>query len=284
MKVLEKQRSEYNSFACAVPQASVVWKWPLLMKSSLLETIFTPIVGIIAAGNKKYFDIFEDQFCEINDINFLEGSRALSPYNIDHGSRICYGAKTSVHMNGRNLLYFTIGRSTELTILEKKLEATGMKNKNSNIVTSMDAFLSDKITFTMKGSYSTKTQRWLKCESGLKFSNEIFDADLMIFNGKQCNYNPFLANTDVVSDEEKIQKYSGFMVDIGWKTSQTVKLMAGVIFGNEGSKLIKHRFGIEYKNECTQLGISIERTNYRSGDVKPDTSLKLVVHLKNLGI
>jgi LPS-assembly protein len=284
MKVLEKQRSEYDSFACATPQASVAWKWPLLMRSDSLETIFTPVVGIIAASNKKYFDAFEDQFCEVNDINFLNGSRAMSPYNIDYGSRVCYGTKISSYMNGQNLGYFTVGRSTELTAIAKRLDATGMKNKNSNIVTSGDVFLSDEITFTVKGSYSTKTKRWLKCEYGVGFSNDNFDANIMIFNGKQCYYNPFLANISTLAEEEKVQKYKGSMIDVGWKTSKTLKLKAGLVFGNEKNKLIKYSVGMEYKNECTQLEVSIERTNYRSGDIKPDTSLRLVVHLKNLGI
>jgi hypothetical protein len=51
-----------------------------------------------------------------------------------------------------------------------------------------------------------------------------------------------------------------------------------------GYKLIKHSLGIEYKNECTTVDFVVERKNCRGGDLKPETVLRLVVHLKNLGI
>jgi len=46
---------------------------PLLLSFDLVDAV----IGIIAAGNKKHTDIFEEQFTEINDINFLEGGKSL---------------------------------------------------------------------------------------------------------------------------------------------------------------------------------------------------------------
>lgn len=284
MKVSEKQHSDYDSSFNTSPQVSAAWKWPLLCKLDFCETIFTPIIGVIAAGNKKYYDAFEDPFSEINDINFLEGSRGMSPYNIDSGSRIAYGAKVSSYKEGRNLGYFTLGRSTELTKIQDRLDATGLKYKNSNIITSADIFLTDEITFKANGSYSDKTKRWIKFESGLRFANQKFDADIFAFNGKQCFYNPFMENVDLLSEEEKVQKYKGAMIDLGWKTTKSVKLKTGIIFGADKNKLIKYNVGMEYKNECTQMELSIERTNYQYGDIRPETSFKFMIHLKNLGV
>jgi LPS-assembly protein len=284
VNVSEKQRSEYSSYFSVSPQMIFAWKWPLLFSTNNYQTVFTPIIGFILANNKRYDDVFEDQFCEINDINFLEGSRAVSPYNIDYGKRVCYGTKVSFYRkDGRNIGYFTVGRSTELTAAAKKPDATGMKYKNSNIIGSADVFLSEEITLFAKGSYSTKRKKWLKVETGLKFSNETFDADLMVFDGRQCSYNPFWANVSELPDVRKTQVYRGSMFDIGWKVSRRTKLKSGVIFGTEENKLMKYNFGLEFTNECTQMEISIERTNYCSGDIKQNTALKLTIHLKNLG-
>ena len=66
-------------------QVSLSWKRLLLLSSVLVYAVFTPITRIIAEGNKKHTDIFEEQFSEINDINFLEGGKSLSQYNLDYG-------------------------------------------------------------------------------------------------------------------------------------------------------------------------------------------------------
>ena len=65
---------------------------------------------------KFNIDIFEEEFSEINDINFLEGGKSLLHYNIDYGSLIYYGAKISAYKkDGGNLAYFTKGRTTGIT-------------------------------------------------------------------------------------------------------------------------------------------------------------------------
>jgi LPS-assembly protein len=282
MNVSEKEHSEYNSRIEATPQLCLAWKWPILMTADFAKTIFTPIIGVVVAGNKKRFDAFEDPFCEINDINFLDGSRTISPYNIDYGSRLCYGAKISTYKDGRNIFRLTIGRSRELTSVSEKLEATGLKYQNSNIVTSADVFITEPLSLFFNGSYSSKTNRFGKMESGLRLSTEKFNASAFIFDGKQCLYNPF--SVTPMREDEKTQKYRGSMFDFEWKTSKTIKLKAGVIFGSEKNKLIKHSVGLEYENECARIDMTIERTNYRSGDVKPETAFRFVVSLKNLGL
>ena len=85
LNVNEKTKINYDSFFEATPQVSLSWKRLLLLSSVLVYAVFTPITRIIAEGNKKHTDIFEEQFSEINDINFLEGGKSLSQYNLDYG-------------------------------------------------------------------------------------------------------------------------------------------------------------------------------------------------------
>ena len=85
LNVNEKTKTNYDSFFEATPQVSMSWKRLLLLSSVLVYAVFTPITRIIAEGNKKHTDIFEEQFSEINDINFLEGRKSLSQYNLDYG-------------------------------------------------------------------------------------------------------------------------------------------------------------------------------------------------------
>ena len=100
---------------------------------------------------------------KINDINFLEGGKSLSHYNIYYGSLIYYEAKISAYKkDGENLAYFTKGRTTGIIDISNKPEATGMKYKNSNIVTALDLFFTDELMFTSNANYSTQIKKWLR--------------------------------------------------------------------------------------------------------------------------
>ena len=289
LKVSEKTKSEYDSFFDATPQISFAWKWPLLFSSDFVDTVFTPIVGIIAAGNKKHIDVFEEQFAEINDINFLEGGKSISPYNIDYGSRFCYGIKISMYKkDGHNLAYFTLGRTTDITEVAQKSEATGLKQKNSNIVTSLDLFLTDELTFVFNGSYSTRKKEWTRSLYGIKATYQKVYADALVFKGKQSAYNPFFS---YANDEDRDEEYKGSMFDLNFQVSNNVKLKGGLVFGTEKSdtnkqvdrRLIKQNIGMEYQNECTSIDMMIEQTKYRHGDIKPQTNFTFVITLKNFG-
>lgn len=289
LKVTEKTKSEYDSFFDATPQVSFAWKWPLLLSSEWVDTVFTPIIGIIAAGNKKHIDVFEEQFAEINDINFLEGGKSISPYDIDYGSRFCYGTKISMYKkDGGNLAYLTLGRTTDITEAIQKSEATGLKRKNSNIVTSLDLFLSDELTFVFNGSYSTRKKEWTRSCYGIKGAYQKVYADILIFKGKQSAYNPFFS---YANDEDRDEEYKGSMLDLNLQVSNNVKFKGGVVFGTEtnktskqiGHRLIKQNVGMEYQNECASIDVMVEQTKYRHGDIKPQTSFTFVITLKNFG-
>ena len=249
------------------------------------KTIMTPIFGMILANGKKYSDPLDDPFREISDVNLFDGSRSISSYNIDSGSRMCYGLKVSAYRNnGKNLANFTIGRSRELSsALKEHAEVSGLKYKNSNIVSAAEIFLNDNWKFLSNGSYSSKEKRWTRFTSGIKCTKKHFDFEAMVFDGKQSAFDPFKIDDRLVANTDKIQKYKGIMFDMGYQMSRTLKFKGGIVLGDKNNKLIKHQIGVLYKNECTTIEASIARTSYRGGDLKPETSFRLVIHLKNIG-
>ncbi|MDR1235740.1 MAG: LPS assembly protein LptD [Holosporaceae bacterium] len=293
LNVSEKERSDYNSSLNVTPQLNCALKWPLLSSSGFLSTVFTPTIGVILSKSQKKADIFEDQFCEITDLNFSDGNRSISSYNTDPGKRIYYGFKAAGYYRGENVYHFTVGRSVELTSVQNKLGATGLKYKHSNVVASLDVFLSSEWTLIGNCSYSSQTKRWTRTEIGLNFTDKKICFDVMVSRGKQCFYNPFVSASSN-SEEQKNQRYSGAMFDVGWHLSPSSKLKGGMIIGNDNDTIVKsnndnHRVikqyaGIEYKNECATVDFLVERKNFRGGDLKPETIFRLVFTLKNLGM
>lgn len=281
LKVFEKEKTKYDSFFDATPQMSVIWKWPLLVTSEPLDIVFTPILGIIWGGNKKHVDVFEEQMTEVNAMNFLEGGKSISPYNIDYGSRVCYGLKMSLYeKDGRNFARFVMGRTSDITDVVKKPEATGLKRKNSDIVTALDVFINDEFTFTSSANYSTKKSKWAKYRYGVQATYETFDAEFMVFKGRQCSYNPFFVKEEDLATEEK---YKGSMINVGIKPNKRWRFSTNLTFGSKENRLIKYGAGLTYKNECAKIEMAVEQTKYKGGDLKPETSFWIVVTLRNFG-
>ncbi|MDR0677779.1 MAG: LPS assembly protein LptD [Holosporaceae bacterium] len=284
-KISERKKTNYDSFSDFTPQAKLIWKWPFFIYNNDISSIFTPMFGVITAGRRKKLDIFEDSFHEITDLNFLGENRSLSHYNIESGDRVCYGFRLSGYKESNILYQFTVGRSTELTKLPDRPEESGLKYKNSNIVTSLDVYLSNAWTITTKGSYSSHLNQWTKFETGLNFFQEDISGDIMFFKGKQCIHNSFNAYSFVT------QKYKGASLNVAYQATRTTKLKFRIVIGNNDNakhnnddyKLITHNWDIEYINECISVTFTIERINRRTGDLKPDTRLSLIVHMKSLG-
>ena len=283
-----KFRAKDENFSSHIkisPQINVNWKWPLLTFYESLRVIITPMVGFILSDRKKYADPLDDPFREVNDINLFEGSRSVSSYNIDVGSRMCYGFKIAAYKkDGKDFGRFTIGRSREFTSPSKEhSEVSGLKYKNSDIISAGELFLTDELKLSASGSYCTKKGRWTRFMSGLKFTKDKYSLEGMVFNGKQSSFDPFGIDDGLVAPSTEVQKYKGIMIDAGYQMNKKIKFDGGIILGDKNCRTIKHHIGFSYTNECTTLKASLERTSYRGGDLKPETSFKILVHLKNIG-
>ncbi|MDR1362060.1 MAG: LPS assembly protein LptD [Holosporaceae bacterium] len=284
INVSEKTHSDYNSAIRSTPQLSIIWKWPLVIDANFAHTIVTPMIGFIAASNKKYIDLFEDPCSGINDLNFIDGNKSISPYAIDSGSRVCYGLRMSAYRRGEPIYSLVIGRSTELTSVAKKLDDLGMVHKNSNIVSAGEFFISPKLSLVANISHSTKENSLSRFDSGLRFRGDDFYFDTFAFRGNYCYYGSFMENISNEAAIKKTKKYKGLMINLGWNTTKNTCLKSEFVFGDEKNKLIRQNIGFEYKNECLQCRVSLERTRYSAGDLRPDMAFRIEVHLKGIGI
>ena len=299
LRVYEKLHSDYDSATIINPQLGCIWKFPLFFPKQ--EIVFTPIAGIIQGGNRKYSDIFEMPFNELTMLNLFNGSRSISPYDIDSGSRFCYGARVAGYHKGDNLYQFALGRSKEISKLQKNLEVSGVKHKDSNILASLDIFINDRLTFVSRGSYCEQSGRWTQAEAGLLMNFEKFDANIMAFSGREFSYNPFDENILDLKEEKLTKRYKGVSCDFGYKVNSKWKLTGGINVGNyldssddatkvranadrDRCKLLQQKVGVLHKNECAEFHLEICRNNHRGGDLKPNTTLKFCMHLKNLGM
>ncbi len=292
--VSESKRSDYSSYSQVLPQLNLTWQWPLAAQSFMSDAIISPILGVSLAPNKNHFDIMENPFDEINETNLFSNNKSISPYNIDSGCRYFYGAKINGYSHAQNIYRFMIGQSVDITKRKNILESSGIKNKHSNIISTLDIFLTKNLSFLTVCSFSTKNKTWEKVESGLNYNNGNLSFDLLAFKGKQCFYDPFKTFQEPI-EEISQKKYKGVYLNSEYKITRKTTLDYSIVFGNDYSpidtqvtkseklKLIKHGIGITYENECSKISFKCERNNRYDGDLRPETSFKVVVQLKKLG-
>ena len=296
LNVREDKKSDYNSYSQSMPQLNLTWKWPLMVEAPLHNFIFTPIAGISIAGNKKRFDAFENPFDEINESNVFSNNKSISPYNVDYGKRYFYGFQIDGYHNSQNIYHLVLGESVELTDPQKRLECSGLKYKRSNLVGALDIFFNSNLSFSSSGSYSRKHSRFDRIEAGMNYSNEKFSAGTMFFKGKQCCYNPFTMKRDYVNEENSEKRYKGVNFHTEYKINSQTQFSCGITFGNRKDsvvntnqkskdrlKLLKYNVGLRFENECSKVFVQCERENKHGGDLRPDTTFRVVVQLKKLG-
>lgn len=278
LHVSEKERTDYDSFFSVMPQLNMALSWPIVGKSEDYKCIVTPKVAAIISRNEKDIDIVEKPFNELVTSNLFEGSRSISSYDVDSGGRIVYACKFSFYKLDEYLGNFIIGRSLEITRVDDTNKLL-LKNKLSNIIASLDAVLKENINLIGNYSYSTRHNSWAKIETGFRFLYENFYFDILGFKGDQSKLSNFLK-----SDLLKETRYKGIVVNGSFQVQKKWTYNFSMTFGNSNAKLMKHSIGVLYKNECTSVEFVFERLNFRAGDLKPNNSIRLVIHLKNLGI
>lgn len=90
------------------------------------------------------------------------------------------------------------------------------------------------------------------------------------FNGNQFSSMTSVPVTAAANDFYEKFKGVEFM---GYKhLSKKWRADIGFALGDQSCKIIKHSFGLLYKDECAEFKLSVERSDYRAGDLKPDTS------------
>ena len=295
LQVSEKRRSDYDSYFQARPVSTIKFQWPFVITYQKMETIISPILGLNAAENKKYFDVMESPFDELNIVNVFSNSKSISPYNIDSGSQYFYGANVEGYNCSKKMYKFICGRSVSLTKVLERTESSGLKYRHSNIVGELDVFLTRSLTATIDGDYSTQDKKINKIESRINYDCDRGAFGIMAFRGKQIFCDPFKVNEDLLDEEIVQKKYKGIQINLEYKISNKLKFNNYTTFGNESDdivvldrrndhlKFLKNSFGITYENECAKFSFQCEKNNRRSGDLHPEIDFKILVQLKKLG-
>lgn len=259
------------------PILSLIWQWPLQIfaKKKDITAIIKPVCGIIYSQNRKINSVYNDPytsvyFFELTDYNFLEAIRSPFSVQANDGSRIPYGLFGSIQNKSGVLMDFSVGRSFRIS--DAKSTVSDLKNKHSNIISTLNIYPTDELTLFMNTSYSTSDHKMKKVETGIKYENEYVKFRSDIFRYVSSVAHSAVQNT-----------YKGMHINLEARVSKKLSINGGIIAGDKNCRLLKKTVGVAYKNECFSAHLMYAQHDFRSGDIKPDRSISLLFVFKNLG-
>lgn len=260
------------------PMVGVIWKWPLAISynTSRLKAVIKPVAGLIYSPTRKINSVYNDpytsmRFFELNELNFLEVIRSPFSLQINDGTRVPYGILGELYNSkGRQIIDFAIGRS--FNISDIKNNVSDIRHKHSNIISNVSVFFTDKLSFFGNSCYSTYDHEFKRIDCGIKYRGNTLEVKSGAFR--------YIQPKDSI---ESNNTYNGLHFNVTAKISKNTSIIGGIITGGSDSKILRKNLGLQYANECLSASVMFSQHSFRSGDIRPDRSISIILIFKNLG-
>jgi hypothetical protein len=190
-------------------------------------------------------------FQEITEWNFWRQNHTMKGNSNETGSRFVYGLGGRLYVDGSLLARATIGQSYMLESNNLPLpEESGMKNRRSYLVGSMELYPGNNASLTMRGRYNTKESRFATFESKLSFAVAGVSTTLEIFDIAQYNANPDYQK--VKGGTVSLTGHFPYLSTWSWSGS-------GTVAGNK-LRLLNRSIGVVYKGDVFSWTNTIAHT------------------------
>ncbi|MDD3445240.1 MAG: LPS assembly protein LptD [Zavarzinia sp.] len=260
-----------------LPKAALEMRYPLVRPTPNGRQVIEPIAQLVLAPSTPMSSVIsneDSQSFEFDDTNLFAVDRFPGYDKWDAGSRFVYGVRSAYYGNDGTTFSVFLGESFELTD-EKDVydNGSGVGDGRSDFV--------GAITFTPTS--------WLDIQHNFRL-----DKDDLSFNRNDIRavitskrlqaaigYTAVKDQTGVPNQSDRDEIYvsaSAKITDYWTLYGDTRRRL------NDDTGALSTGLGIFYGDECVEVGAMYRRDTTRDRDVTPDTSVNLVVRLRNLGM
>ena len=257
--------------------------WPLVKYGASGTHTVEPITEISLSPRRGTPDsiVNEDSRAfELSDLNLFSANRTSGFDLWEEGSRATFGVRW--RYEGNNLTTdILVGQSWRITGQDFVLaDGIGLEGNSSDIV----------------GRTNVNYQGWIDLEHRYRLDDSNFkirrnDIDVTFGDDKKSlrvGYTRLNRNLAFINREDREEiRVSGFYnIDDNWRLSGTwTRRLEGAELSTttEDSGPVQYSIGVEYQNECIELGLRLRETFTRDRDVEPGTSIMFRLKLTNLG-
>lgn len=266
-----------GSTARLLPKAALEMRYPLVRSLEGGRHVIEPIAQIVLAPSvplSKKISNEDSQNFEFDDTNLFAINRFSGYDRWDSGSRFVYGLRNAYYGDDGTTLSVFFGESYEFN------ETNEVYDDNAGIGRARSDFVG-AITFT--------PTYWLELQHNFRL-----DKDDLSFNRNDIR---------AIVTGKRVQAYVGYtsVKDASGVPNQTDRdeiYIAGqakltenwTIYGdtrqrlNDSNASLSTGLGVFYTDECIEVGTVYRRDTTRDRDIEPDTSVNVVLRLRNLGM
>ena len=259
----------------ALPKIALDWRYPLVRKQRNISQIVEPVVAVIAApvgGNSDEIPNEDSQRFEFDDTNLFSTNRFSGLDRWEGGPRVNYGLRLGAYGIGGGYSSALIGQSLRWRGDSTFANKTGLEDRRSDYV--------GRLNIT-PGRYFDYVHRFRLDRD--RFSIRRNEIDLAL-GPKAVRFNVgYVAlsrdlTTDELNSREEGRLSSRVQITNFWSANASTRRdLAG-----EGDTL-SWEVGLDYIDECIELGVKLDRNFTQDRDVQPSTNFVLRIKLKHLG-
>ncbi len=264
--------------------AAVDVNWPLAGPALGGEQTITPRVQLIAAPRLQNggFPNEDSRAFELEDISLFELNRAPGLDRFESGSRITYGAEYSLDRPGVQLRA-EIGQSVRLSGDGNEFSAgTGFQGRVSDVV--------GRVALKF-GRIIELTHRFRLDKDNLAVRRNEIDLTLggrrTYVSAAYIRLNRNVTLEDL-EDRQELRlagrvAFARFWTLFGNGIVDLTTKADNPLANGNGFRGIRHRFGLEYEDECFRFGVGWRRDYVGDRDFRPGNAFQISIAFKTLG-
>lgn len=258
-----------NNVAQLTPAAAVELRWPLIRTAqSGARDLIEPIVQFGWAGGDRP-DIPNDESTrvEFDEGNLLALSRFPAPDRREHGYTTVYGLRWMRDNPQGWRAGLTLGRVTRDEADDAFSRSSGLRGTESDWLIAGHFATRSGLNVTARGLLDEES-RFSKAAARAGWANSRLDLG--------ASY--VLLVTDTA--EDRSEALSEWSFDGSYRFNQNWTGLADWRYDLASSNLAKAGLGLNYTNECIEVGFSVSRKFASSSNLEPSTDFGLTVALK----
>jgi LPS-assembly protein len=272
------------------PQASLLWRYPWVSYCGDMSWVVEPAAMLITsehggnsrrlAGSLIPFPNEDSQITTLDQTLLFMMNRFYGWDRIDSGSRLVYGGHSKMYFSEGRRLFLFLGQTIRLDRLRVLPNFSGENKYSSNVIAGFrlvpcvgvdvsNRMMLDRNRLAIRISESSisLTMPFVTLNAGHTYMNK----------SMLSSHRPISQINWTVSTPS----YKNFSFTYG--ESRNLKVHRDAITGLRESNFFSRGIGGVYENECLKASLTVTRTAYRYRDIKPATTVLLVLDFKNIG-
>lgn len=257
--------------------------WPLVKYGKSGTHTVEPITEVSLSPRRGTPDsiVNEDSRAfELSDLNLFSADRTSGFDLWEEGSRATFGVRW--RYEGSDLTTdVLVGQSWRISGQNVVLaDGIGLEGSSSDIVGRTNVSYKGWVDFEHRYRLDDKSFKIRRNDIDVTFGD---DTKSLRVGYTRLNRNLTFINRE---DREEIRVSGFYKIDTNWRLSGTwTRRLEGADLPTfiEESGPVQYSVGVEYQNECIELGLRLRETFTRDRDVEPGTSIMFRLKLTNLG-